>query len=255
VQLQAEHAASYVYAIHARFAQVLADAVHDGVLARNPCSRRTAPRMGSQRPYVATTEQIWALHDVMGERYRAGLLLASFAGLRLAEVCGLRVSDVDFMRGIVSPEIQYPADPLKTEMSRTPIPIPASLALSLSAHLAEFSTTWIMCNESGQQMGPWQLQREFRKARAKVKGLPDGFRFHDLRHYYASLLIASGLDVKVVQTRLRHASANTTLNVYGHMFPDSDDSTRAAIDAVMTAHAENLADLLRTRGGGDARFP
>jgi integrase len=255
VQLQAEHAASYVYAIHARLAQVLADAVHDGVLARNPCSRRTAPRMGSQRPYVATTEQIWALHDVMGERYRAGLLLASFAGLRLAEVCGLRVSDLDFMRGIVSPEIQYPADPLKTEMSRTPIPIPASLALSLSAHLAEFSTTWIMCNESGQQMGPWQLQREFRKARAKVKGLPDGFRFHDLRHYYASLLIASGLDVKVVQTRLRHASANTTLNVYGHMFPDSDDSTRAAIDAVMTARAENLADFLRTRGGGDARFP
>jgi integrase len=45
-----------------------------------------------------------------------------------------------------------------------------------------------------------------------VKGLPVGFRFHDLRHYFASLLIAAGLDVKVVQTRLRHASAVTTLN-------------------------------------------
>jgi Phage integrase, N-terminal SAM-like domain len=41
VQLQAEHASSYVYALHARLAQVRADAVHDGVLARNPCSRRT----------------------------------------------------------------------------------------------------------------------------------------------------------------------------------------------------------------------
>jgi hypothetical protein len=59
VKLQAEHAPSYVYALHARLAQVLADAVHDGVLARNPRSRRTAPRTGSQRPYVATTEQIW----------------------------------------------------------------------------------------------------------------------------------------------------------------------------------------------------
>ena len=49
----------------------------------------------SQRPYVATTEQIWALHDLMREPYEAGLLLAAFAGLRLAEVCGLRVSDVD----------------------------------------------------------------------------------------------------------------------------------------------------------------
>jgi integrase len=213
VQLQAEHASSYVYALHARLAQVLADAVHDGVLARNPCSRRTAPRTGSQRPYVATTEQIWALHDAMDERYRAGLLLAAFAGLRLAEVCGLRVSDVDFMRGVVSPVQQYPADPLKTEMSRTPIPIPSSLALTLSAHVAKFSTGWIMCDETGHQMGPWQLQREFRTARAKVADLPDGFRFHDLRHYFASLLIACNLDVKTVQLRLRHASAKTTLDV------------------------------------------
>jgi integrase len=254
VQLQTGHADSYVYALHARLAQVLADAVHDGVLARSPCSRRTAPRTGSQRPYVATTDQIWALHDAMGERYRAGLLLAAFAGLRLAEVCGLRVSDVDFMRGIVHPAAQYPADPLKTEMSRTSIPIPNSLAMTLSAYVAKFSGTWIMCDDSGQQLGPWQLQREFRKARAKVSGLPDGFRFHDLRHYFASLLIASNLDVKTVQIRLRHASAKTTLDTYGHMWPDSDDSTRAAIDAVMTARVENLADFLRTGEGGDARL-
>jgi hypothetical protein len=48
--------------------------------------------------------------------------------------------------------------------------------------------------------------------------------------------------VKTVQIRLRHAYASTTLDVYADMWPDSDDSTRAAIDAVMTARAENLAD-------------
>jgi integrase len=138
-------------------------------------------------------------------------------------------------------------------MSRTPVPVPSSLASALSAHVAEFSSTWIMCDESGQQMGPSQLQREFRTARAKVKGLPDGFRFHDLRHYFASLLIASNLDVKTVQIRLRHASAKTTLDTYGHLWPDSDDSTRAAIDVVMTARTENLADFSRTGGGGGAR--
>jgi hypothetical protein len=67
VQLQTDHAPSYIYALHSRLAQLLADPVHDGVLARNPCSRRTAPRTGSQRP--ATTEQIWALHDAMEGRY------------------------------------------------------------------------------------------------------------------------------------------------------------------------------------------
>lgn len=87
-----------------------------------------------------------------------------------------------------------------------------------------------------------------RAAREKVPGLPTGFRFQDLRHYYASMLIASGADVKVVQARMRHASAKTTLDTYSHLWPDSDDSTRAAIDAAMTARAEALADSLRTEG-------
>ena len=73
-----------------------------------------------------------------------------------------------------------------------------------------------------------------------MKGLPEGFRFHDLRHYFASLLIASGADVKVVQRRLRHASAMTTLNTYGHMWPDADESARAAVAVVLAARADSL---------------
>jgi len=59
-----------------------------------------------------------------------------------------------------------------------------------------------------------------------------------LRLYFASLLIASGLNVKVVQTRLRHGSAMTTLNTYGHMWPDADESLRAAIAVVLAAHKD-----------------
>ena len=74
-----------------------------------------------------------------------------------------------------------------------------------------------------------------RDVREKVDGLPDGFTFHDLRHYLASLLIASGADIKTVQARMRHASATTTLDIYGHLWPDADESTRTAIGAVITA--------------------
>jgi integrase len=81
--------------------------------------------------------------------------------------------------------------------------------------------------------------------------------FHDLRHYYASLLVSSGSDVKVVQARLRHASAKTTLDTYAHLWPDSDDSTRTAVDKVLAARiAENPqhpGDFPGTRGGGEAR--
>jgi integrase len=231
---------SYVYALHSRLAQVFADAVHDGLVAKSPCSRRTSPAAGKQRPYVCTTEQMWALHDALPERLRAAVLLGAFAGLRDAEVCGLRVSDIDFMRGIVNPAVQHPVQPLKTEASKASLPIPQSLALALSAHVAQWSAEgFVLVNEWGDQLAPWTLQRAIRTAREKVPGLPPDFRFHDLRHYLASMLIASGADVKVVQARLRHASAKTTLDTYAHLWPDSDESTRSAIDAVMQARAES----------------
>jgi integrase len=71
-----------------------------------------------------------------------------------------------------------------------------------------------------------------------VDGLPVGFRYHDLRHYFASLLIVSGADVKTVQARLRHASAKTTLDTYGHMWPDRDESTKAAVEVAFAARPE-----------------
>jgi integrase len=78
-----------------------------------------------------------------------------------------------------------------------------------------------------------------------VPGLPQGFRYHGLRHYFASLLIASGSDVKTVQARVRHASAKTTLDCYGHLWPDRDESTRAAVDAVLSARFQDHAGSMR----------
>ena len=63
----------------------------------------------------------------------------------------------------------------------------------------------------------------------KAERLPDGLRFHDLRHVYASFPIAAGLGVKVVQKRMRHASTKLTLDTYGHRWPRHDDGTREAV--------------------------
>ncbi|MEV0156890.1 site-specific integrase [Micromonospora sp. NPDC050686] len=233
-------AASYVYALHNRLAQIFSDAVHDGIVPRSPCSRRTSPGRAKQRAYVATTAQIWGLYDKMPARIRAAILLGAFAGLRTAEACGLRVTDVDFMRGVITPAVQYPALPLKTEVSRTPIPISRKLAVELSAHVAQWRADTILTGDDEGQLGPWALERAVRDARQRVPGLPDGFRFHDCRHFFASLLIESGANVKVVQARLRHASATTTLDTYGHLFPDTDEATRSAVDAVLVARADSL---------------
>jgi integrase len=243
-RLKAEgYADSTVYALHARLSHIFADAVHDGLVPKSPVSRRTSPGAGKQRPYVATTDQVWALHDEMPETMRAAILLAAFAGLRVAEVAALRVIDVDFMRGVITPQIQYPAEPLKTEMSRTPIPIPRELALQLNHNPTKWGSDTIVTGEWGRSIAPYTIETNFRRARVQVEGLPEGFRFHDLRHYFASLLIASGLDVKVVQTRLRHSSAKTTLDTYGHIWPDRDESSRSAIAGALRPSSASRTEI------------
>lgn len=231
-KLKAEgRADSYVYALHARLSQLFADAVHDELVARNPCSRRTSPGMGKQRPYVATTAQVWALYDALPEGVKPAILLGAHAGLRLSEAAALRITDVDFETGIVAPSVQWGEKPLKSELSRRPIPIPLDMARLLASAVPLGDGSHLVSDQWGNPGGPWTIQRAVRAA-IPVVVLPEGFRFHDLRHYFASLLIASGLDVKVVQARLRHASAKTTLDTYGHLWPDRDDTSRAAVAAV-----------------------
>ena len=76
-----------------------------------------------------------------------------------------------------------------------------------------------------------------------------GLRLHDLRHFFASGLIAAGCDVVTVQRALGHASATTTLNTYSHLWPYADDRTRAATDGLMSAALDDPADSVRTGRG------
>jgi integrase len=59
-----------------------------------------------------------------------------------------------------------------------------------------------------------------------------GVKLHDLRHFYASGLIASGYDVVTVQRALGHTSATTTLSTYSQLWPSAEDRTRAAAQAL-----------------------
>jgi integrase len=214
---------SYVYALHGRLSQLMSDAVHDGLLVRSPCSRRTSPPAGRPRPYVATTEQVFMLRDAVAEHQRPAVLLGAFAGLRTAEVVGLRVIDVDFEDLAICPMQQAGGLELKTAMSKTPVPIPVELADGLTAAIEKFGGEYVVTDGLKRPSSTWAIERAIRAAKRKLPDLPDGFRFHDLRHYFASLLIASGLDMKTVQHRLRHGSATTTLNTYSHLWPDRDE--------------------------------
>jgi integrase len=89
------------------------------------------------------------------------------------------------------------------------------------------------------------IEKAMRNVRSNIDGLLDTFSFHDLRHYLASLQIASDADIKTIQARMRHASATTKLDTDGHLWPDADESTRTAIGAVIAERMKTSADQLR----------
>ena len=76
--------------------------------------------------------------------------------------------------------------PAGPQESRKPIPVPRELIDPLNTHVRPGSE-WVLTDEVGQQVPPWRLQRLHRTVRPD-----DRARFHDLRHYYASMLLAQG---------------------------------------------------------------
>ena len=79
--------------------------------------------------------------------------------------------------------------------------------------------------------------------RAKAAAGVDGVRLHDLRHFYASGLIADGCDVVTVQRALGHSKASITLDTYSHLWPTAEDRTRQAAASLMTAARISEAGL------------
>jgi len=75
--------------------------------------------------------------------------------------------------------------------------------------------------------------------------LPEELRLYDLRHTAARLLIREGTSVKVAQHRLGHPAAST-LDTYGHLFPDELEELAGRVDRART---EALTDLAQTQRG------
>jgi len=237
-----ELAPTTVAVVYQYLSMIFSSAVEDRLIASSPCSRISLPKREQSKVVPYSTDAVLRLFDAVPARYRSLVVLTAGTGLRQGEVFGLTAEHVDFLRRVLHVEQQLIAvggrtylGPPKSESSRRSIPMPSAVVESLAQHMAAFPTGpegLIFTKRDGGPINRGSFSREWVPAVAAA-GLPRGSRFHGLRHYYASLLIRFGESVKVVQARLGHATAAETLNTYAHLWPDSEDRTRQAVDAVL----------------------
>lgn len=206
---------------------------------RLPRGRRAEAAMS-----IPTPEEVGQLLLVADDRFQAFIALCAFAGLRLGEAAGVQVGDINFLRKSLAVRRQVQRVNGGTVDVRAPkygservVYLAESLIDLLSQHIAANGANgphqWLFAGEGDDPLHQNTVGHRWRRVLGDA-GL-SGIKLHDLRHFYASGLIAAGCDVVTVQRSLGHSKATTTLNTYAHLWPTAEDRTRKAAESIMAA--------------------
>jgi integrase len=183
------------------------------MIARNPvlpAGRLSLPRHERPRIVPLTVAQVQAWAAAAPPRIRAMIIAQAALGLRISELRALRLADVDFLRREVRVEAQLdPAGryrvPLKSANAARTVPLPTVASEALAGHIAQFPPApdgTVFITAAGRPWSGGGMLRPAYSAAAAAAGLPGGTSSHDLRHHYASVLLAAGESVHAVAERI-----------------------------------------------------
>ena len=221
-------------------------AVKDRVIGSDPTDGVRLPRgrRADAAMSIPTPEEVGQLMVAADKQFQPFIALCAFAGLRLGEAAGVQLGDVDFLRKTlkVSRQVQRVnggAIDVRAPKygSERVVYLADSLIDLLAEHVTTHGTTgqdrWLFIGDGHDPPHQNTVGYWWRKT-LRDAGLT-GIKLHDLRHFYASGLIAAGCDVVTVQRSLGHSKATTTLNTYAHLWPTAEDRTRNAAESIMSA--------------------
>lgn len=229
---------------HQILGKIMAAAVDAGRIASSPCERVPLPRIEREEMRFLTTPEVDRLAEAIKPRYRALVLVAAYGGLRIGELAGLRRGRVDVLRNRidvaeivveVGGRLVYGAP--KTRAGRRSLTLPATVMAALNDHLANFTEldpdALVFTAPEGGPLRVPAWRRRFWNPAVAAAGLAP-LRPHDLRHTAVALWIASGANPLEVSRRAGHTSTSFTLDRYGHLFPDVDQSVAERLEALIS---------------------
>ena len=164
------------------------------------------------------------------DRYYALFATAIYTGMRRGELLALEWSDIDFKNAKINVSKQYYKgikQSTKTNKARS-VDIPPALLEILKEHKQNCNilTKFVFHNMSGGAIHAYYMEdKHFHPLLKECNKILDdenqitNFRFHDLRHTYATYLLSKNIPIKYVQSQLGHSSAKMTLDVYASVLP------------------------------------
>jgi len=230
---------------------MLQDAVQWQIIISNPCTRVKPPKADHNEIELLNEEDLARMLQFLAEeplKYRMIVMLAIDSGLRLGELMGLKWADIDFEKGTLSVNKSNQALRGKGVFTKDPKNKSSIRCIALSDSLLDLlklykkeqleqkfmlankwmEEGWLFTKWNGLPMFPTTPSQWFRKF-LKRRGLPH-MRFHALRHLSATLLIAFGVPLKNVSSRLGHADIRTTANIYGTALQSVDRQAANKMD-------------------------
>ncbi|MEU4127805.1 tyrosine-type recombinase/integrase [Streptomyces wuyuanensis] len=231
---------------------IMETAVDDELIRRNPCRIKGAGKESSAERQIATVDQVDALADALGPRWRLMVYLGAYGPMRPEEQAELRRRDVDLDEltirvRMAAPELttgrRAPGD-TKSDAGRRLVVLPAFLRTDLRRHLDWYAEKGpdglLFVGEKGKPFRRSTFGRKWRKARTKV-GMPEGFRFYDLRHTGHTLATRSGATLKDTMVRAGQSSEKAAL-IYQHSDLERQQEVAGGLDKLVRAARQKGRD-------------
>jgi integrase len=231
---------------------VMNTAVDDGLIKRTPCRIRGAGSENSPERPVLSVEQVYALADAVGLRYRALILLAAFSSLRWSELAALTPSDINLDACTVRVTRQLNKSgavpvfgPPKSRAGRRVVNFAGLIAPDLRRHLRAVPPgTLVFTSPEGMALSNTNFRRRVWLPALAAVGL-EGVHIHDLRHTGNQFTADAGANTKELMVRMGHDSERAAL-IYLH---SSDKRQRTLADAVAKAARVQLAKSKKAKPG------